>query len=514
MLTEDVGSFTRFFEERPLVIEPSQFDRNRVSAANEQLRRTRERMQETRDGFVVVVPSISVPQPYLDVIPGAPDYEARTIPWSSLLSDRYKVIVMSSSPVQSWELQALKMVSNSALSERVQFLPLIGDDRVNMSLARKLLDHFDLLWRVREIVADSPAMLVPYTASGHERFLADVLGIPMVGRDPALAYTCGTKSGARKRFRRLGMPLSPGLEDLFKIDDVVDAIRELWLSAGKSVTVVLKLNDGVSGMGNVNIRLPEPSEIAHYDYRDAILGLLDEAECNGLSKAQFLQLIPAVGAITELYVPDVFSSPSGQFFIHEDGRVEILATHEQILKGSVYLGACCPALPRYHDQIVRQTQEIAADLASDGYVGYGSVDFVAVATASGCGLVPIEINDRQGGTTHLYQTVTRLTGAKYDITSGTLLDENGPLCYRGTDNFKSANFKGIDPEEFVAELESRYAALFFARGKKSGCVMHAVRLLPHGKMGYVAFGRSPEQAADLAKALEAAAVSTAAALVH
>ena len=93
-----------------------------------------------------------------------------------------------------------------------------------------------------------------FTVSEAERSLAVALGIPLYGVDPELLWL-GTKSGSRWAFRKAGVPLLPGAEDLKSEADLVHAIDGLVGETEHLERVVVKHNTGFSGHGNAILDL-------------------------------------------------------------------------------------------------------------------------------------------------------------------------------------------------------------------------------------------------------------------
>ena len=92
--------------------------------------------------------------------------------------------------------------------------------------------------------------------------LALRLGIPMYGSDPK-CFHLGTKSGARRVFAEEGVSHPLGVEDLFTMDAMADAICAMRRQKNTITRVVAKLNEGVSGAGNANVDLtglPAPGD--------------------------------------------------------------------------------------------------------------------------------------------------------------------------------------------------------------------------------------------------------------
>src|SRR5882672_10907169 len=118
-------------------------------------------------------------------------------------------------------------------------------------LSDKLLDRPRLIERIRSLIMDpARAHLVPFNTTSREKELALRLGIPMYGADPKF-FSLGTKSGCRKIFMEENVPHPLGYEDLGSKEQVIKAIAQMRVKKPSIQQVLLKLNEGVSGEGNV-----------------------------------------------------------------------------------------------------------------------------------------------------------------------------------------------------------------------------------------------------------------------
>ena len=99
------------------------------------------------------------------------------------------------------------------------------------------------------------ACLVTFNVTELEKEVADLTEIPLYGCPPELVHL-GFKSGSRKVAREAGVPVLPGAEDLFSVEDVYAALRALK-DAG-ATSAVIKLNEGFSGQGNAVVELCTP----------------------------------------------------------------------------------------------------------------------------------------------------------------------------------------------------------------------------------------------------------------
>ena len=81
------------------------------------------------------------------------------------------------------------------------------------------------------------------------------LQLPINGAAPALA-PLGYKSGGRRVFAEAGVPMPVGREDLCTIDEVVRAALAVQAARPEARSVVVKLDNSASGVGNLVLDLP------------------------------------------------------------------------------------------------------------------------------------------------------------------------------------------------------------------------------------------------------------------
>jgi len=214
---------------------------------------------------VVVVHSISFDVPD-HLIPVFPAYEERflCLVLSLLRAPRSRVIYVTSQPIHPRLLDYyFGLVPDLDTPEaRRRFFPVSLVDGRNEPLSSKLLMRPGAIRRIRSLIGNPElAFILPFCMTEHEVELAVRLGLPIYGCDPALLWL-GTKKGSRKVFEEEGVPHPAGLE----VDgeaDVPGALREIKSRSPGACGAVLKLDKGVSGLGNALVDL----EAAQADLR-------------------------------------------------------------------------------------------------------------------------------------------------------------------------------------------------------------------------------------------------------
>ena len=455
------------------------------------------------DESVVVIPSITLDRAVSRSGSLTQAYEERFLFLLVLLRQpRLRMIYVTSMPIDpqivEYYLALLSGVIPSHARARLTLLSV--NDASPRPLSEKLLERPLLLRRVADAIPNrTRCHLVPYNTTELERDLALTLGIPMYGADPRLA-SMGSKSGCRRLFAELGVPHPRGVEDVHTLDDVADAV--LQMRAERSMpSVIVKLNEGVSGDGNALVDLGGLEGTSGAEERQQIRQRLDIMELQSPDPhrdAYVAALAHGGGIVEERITGAELRSPSVQLRVVPGGEVEILSTHDQLLggaSGQSYLGCRFPASPEYARVITAHAKTIGRRLAEGGALGRFAVDFVVVRSSSGAwDPYAIELNLRKGGTTHPFLTLQLLTGGLYDPVTALFLTPRGHEKHLvATDHLESEELRGLAlPDLF--DIVARHG-LQFDQSRQEGVVFHMMSCLTeHGRVGLTAVGDSPDEA--------------------
>jgi hypothetical protein len=485
----------------------------------------RARAVPARTRHTVVLPSLTMDPVEMRKVAGAHHYEHRAIAYSllSLRDPNQHVTLVTSTPIDPAIVDYYLGLIPETRNARARLHLLDAGDESARPLSAKVLEQPQLQdaisaavhgWNWNRLAASTwrrlqrairaaeggstETELVPFVATSLEHDLASRLKLPLVGSQPGSDYW-GTKSGSRRLFREAGVPHPDGAEDLRSEGDLAAAIQRLMARNPKARRVVIKLNEGFSGEG---LGILDTTQLRGRDV-EAIRAALPSMKfvAAGENWPHFTERLAEQGGIAELYLPKK-SSPSVQGFIHPDGRVEILSTHEQILGGPggvIYLGARFPADPAYRQRLEELGLQIGKHLQRKGSRGRFAVDFVATPRPRGrdWDIRAIEINDRQGGTTHPWETTRLLIDGHRDPETGELVNRQGqPKFYRATDNVVLDNLAGVEPARFLAAVKA--AGLAWDAQTQTGVVFHLMSTLrDHGKVGFTAIANSPLHARRL-----------------
>ena len=450
---------------------------------------------EPEERTIVVVNSLSIDAPPR-LAPLLPAYEERFLCLVLILArqPRTHVVYVTSQPilprlVDYW-LRLVPRLDHEALRTRLSIVSLV--DGTFRPLAAKMLEHPRLLERIRAgITHPERSVIIPFIVSPLERELAVRLGIPVYGPDPALAYF-GTKTGSRRVFAEEGVPHAVGVEGVASLADVVRAIESIKAQRPACRQVIVKLDDGFSGFGNGLVTIGDGGLAS----ARAI-----SLEDSSVSAEEFYEAVEERGAIVEERIAGTdFRSPSAQVRVLPGGEIEVLSTHDQVLggpHGQTYIGCRLPADPAYAPRISAEARKVAERLAREGVIGRFAVDFVAVREGDGWQVYAVEVNLRNGGTSHPLLTLMALTDGEYEEERGVFAADSGrPKYYLATDDLEDPLYRSLTPDDLLDIAEAQ--GIGWDEDRQTGVALHLVSALAvAGRVGLTAIGDSPAEADDL-----------------
>jgi len=447
---------------------------------------------------VVVVHSISMEVPD-QLIPVFPAYEERflCLVLSLLRSRNSRVVYVTSQPILprliDYYFGLVPELDTPEARSRFAVVSLV--DGRNLPLTRKLLQRPGAIERIRALVAQPElAFLLPFATSPDEVELAVRLGIPLYGADPKLEWL-GTKTGSRRVFADEDVPHARG----FDVSDEPDVLRAL--SELRSRTAIVKLDRGVSGLGNALVDV----QLALGEGKLGPALTLEDTEASVLD---YLAALAAQGGIVEERIEgEEVRSPSVQLRMSPAGQVDIMSTHDQVLGGAnglTYFGCHFPADPGYASTIAAEGLKVGRRLAREGVIGRAAVDFVAVQRDGAWEPSALEINLRCGGTTHPHFALTTLTDGVYDALAGEWRTRKGDLkYYAATDHLDSPAYRSLTPDDLFDVVEN--ASLGWDAEREVGVVLHLVSAIAvAGRIGVTAVGDTLDEARQRYYGLKAA----------
>lgn len=429
---------------------------------------------------------------------------------------------------------------------RQRLLMISAHNTSCIPLSQKLGTQPRLLQRVKNFLRPGQSVLRAFVTTPLETAVAQKLEIPYLGCNPTFAFF-GTKQGSRQAFFHAGVPHCAGsYHDMHTPLEIAKGILSLAEKEKSNPhrhsalkQVVVKTNQGVSGLGNALYNLPDPETLsAHKSYAAKVAlvtrQLLSDKyfhKAKGVTTETFFKQCLESGTIVEVFEKKKgLVSPSCQVLIDPSGEVEVISTHEQVLDGQVYKGCIFPANAAYRLKLQSEAIKVAKLLAHAGARNRMAIDFIAwplkkhsdskqkdsvvsstrITRLTSCKreeeeeeekeweIAAIEINLRHGGTTAPAMTCKMLCTADLDKTGYYKSRKDGKAkSYIATDNFQNDCLKGLTPCDFLDLVEST-PALQWNKKSQTGIVFHLIDCLcEHGKVGITAVGNSKEEANEI-----------------
>ncbi|MBW1907295.1 MAG: carboxylate-amine ligase [Deltaproteobacteria bacterium] len=454
---------------------------------------------EPRD--IVVIPSLSFDGIDKVSIDGVIHYEERMLFALNLLRHpRARLVYVTSAPIHpaavDYMLSLISGIPNEHMRRRLTVLSLY--DSSLMPLTQKILRRPRVIERIRHLIRPECGLMTCFTVTEAERSLAVALGVPLYGADPDLIWL-GTKSGSRWAFRKTGVPLLPGAEDLKSETDLVEAIDGLWEENQGLERMVVKQNTGFSGQGNAILDLSALSAVSPKSgvSREA----REQALADALPKMRFVdprqtwdtfqEKFEREGGIVEAFVEGKDKrATSCQLRISPEGSLDAISTHDQLVEGvdgQIYAGCRFPSDAAYRLVIQRDALRVGEVLQNKGTVGRLAIDFLCVPAGDGSWKhYAIETNLRLGGTTHPMMLLRMMTDGRYDPDTGLYLTPRSePQFYVATDSMRADSYRGLLVEDLldIAAVDG----LHYQAWSESGVLFHFTGALSEfGKLGITA----------------------------
>jgi len=469
-------------------------------------------LNDLAEKTVVIIPSLTLDSEMLKTLKGVVHYEERMLCLLMLLRmPRTQVIYVTSIPIDNsiidYYIHLLPGITGYHARQRLTILSCYDASR--KSLTEKILDRPRLIKRIRELIKfPEMAHMACFNVTDLEKQLALTLDIPIYGCDPRLLYL-GTKSGSRRVFKKLGIPVPDGIENLQNENEIAAALSQLKKNNPALQKAVVKMNDGFSGEGNAIFYYNEidpTNENAEDIIRHKMPQYL-KAVALDVSYEQYIQKFKTLGGVAEEFVNGEYKeSPSVQCRINPIGDTDIISTHNQFLggeSGQVFLGASFPANKEYNTYIAVMGKMIAEELQREGVLGRFSIDFISVKQPVGWKHYAIEINLRKGGTTHPFLMLQFLTGGEFNWHKGVYKMPNGQQrSYYASDNVVNEKYKGLTPHDLIDIAMCN--GIQYDGARQTGVMFHMIGALSqYGKLGMVCIGKTVEEAKGFyAKILE------------
>ena len=452
---------------------------------------------------IILIPSITFDRYILESYPGPEYYDERFLYFLSYLRQpNTKLIAVISEGMQAsyldyvLEHSAKKLkISIDALKER--FVHVSVPARKDYSLLENVLNNELVIDEIKNNISDPKNSYIEYfTTQKEEMDLSKKLGVPYYGLEEQALFL-HNKSGSRRIFQEAEIRIPRGFDNVFSLKDIQEKVNQLFEMPNVNECIA-KMDDGGTGIGIVRIK----REMAESSY-DEFCKSFVLPERRGLEDFE-KHFEKAGGVVEEFLSAKYVTSPSVQFEIKPDGEIVNLATHDQIMEGTEYVGASFPASSGYREELIRKGYIVAEKMRDYGARGIQAIDFLATRNDPDeeWELWGMELNPRKGGTTPPYGWVQFFTDAVYNEARGIFESPCGDVYYQVCrPDMANAKLKGVDVDILINKLrENNYDfnyetcdGLFVQLGSS---------IKPFGKYEIVAMGHSREEILEWSKKLE------------
>ena len=450
---------------------------------------------------LIYVPGISLGPLTRRHLAGLDYFQERNYYYAAALTDPNKqVIFVLSDEIQDDLLRAhldmLRKVFDVPASHMANLHVLKIKQPPEKTLCSALLGDKAGMRKLLSLIHDRNAGLDFWTIGADEIALANALSLPHIGMPAKLIGEDG-KASAKRIFRRVGVKTPQDFGVFFSIENIFQYLHAHSFPATR--TLLLKLNHEEAGNGVARLRLDTNFE------SQELLKAAITLEKPYIDLSEFEEEMRTQGAVVELFLDDeIIASPSAKMWIGTDGDVSCLATHDQILRNSIYLGCRFPADSAHRRQVRQTALMIGRQCAREGWRGIVSIDFLVTKSPGDTGkteLWAIEINARKGATTHPYFWARMLTGAAYDAENDMLHVNGRPIVYQTAEYVASSLFSKISEQEVLRMIED--AGLGYDPRNKEGVFVHMLSCVRiHKKIGITAISDNHHTAEGYVRAVQ------------
>ncbi len=451
--------------------------------------------------FVVAVPSLSLDLEGLVLPGGLLHFEERMLYLFHLLGEPACRLWFHSSHLIpedeiGYYLHFLRHVPFSHGRNRLRMQPLM--DRELKPLTQKILERPALLERLRRQIARCPnSYLTVYRSTDLEMQLAVALGIPIMGTDPRHAHLSG-KCNARALFMELGIPVVEAKSGLSHVEDLTDALLQMHQEGLVTVSnphVVVKQNQGVSGLGNRNLSLMPFWDLLNSDLlREEKQARLEQSLLRHWGDAEgkaFWPRFERLGGIVERQVHG--ESVSVQLHINPLGQMTLVGAHHENLDArGRYLGATYPAPDPLASRTLGPARKVGEALAARGVIGRIEVDFLVNDDQ----VYALDINFRKSNSMTSLRTLNLLAGGAYDERDNRYRDGSNDERFVYSSDWLEVGPQAASLHD-VIDLATE-EALNYSTASHTGVIFHMLGgVSSTGRLGVTCVGNNLEEALEL-----------------
>ncbi|KQV19737.1 hypothetical protein ASC97_29135 [Rhizobium sp. Root1203] len=431
---------------------------------------------------LIYVPSIALGPLTRRHLTGLDFFQERNYYFIRALSDPAKqIIFVLSEAMQDDLLRAhtdLLLRTHNIPAEALRNLHVVKVHQpAGISLSAAVLNSRQAIEQLRDLVRERTAGFDFWTVGPDEIALANAFSLPHIGM-PADLVGADSKAEAKSIFKKVGSRTPQDFGVFFDTDSLFRHLKAGDLPS--SGALLLKLNHEEGGNGIARLRTE-----SQFNTVDAVRSAI-KVDKPYIVLAEFEEQMRQQGALVETLISEnIIASPSAKMWIDDSGEVHCVATHDQILRDSMYLGCRFPADSAYRTRLRETSLIIGRECARRGWRGIVSVDFLVTGNRQNqrdLKIWAIEINARKAATTHPYFWTKILTGASYNSQTDMLEVDGREVVYQSSEYISSpllAEMSGSDVLKLIDQ-----ARLAYDPKTRSGVIVHMLSCaMTHQKIG-------------------------------
>jgi len=285
-----------------------------------------------------------------------------------------------------------------------------------MSLTQALLCSPKALKRVRRLVSNRMAMLIPEAVTHVEAKLSCALRLPLIGPSSRNMSLLASKSNAKKLTQLAQLPVGPWAVDIYDEDEFFTCLAGLVIKHPKVRTWLFKIDDERGSRGTAYIDLYKLHQVqqsvnasapallgqspdglgatAAEDEEPAIIGA-DATEVRAALRhhvpkravlchrqvygdfASWLAEACRIGCVIQAAPENMISQTSVHFQVAPDGAIDILGTSEAVMSSLFVRAASWYPHSRGSFEVLQEVgYRLGRCLAAKGFMGFASADVV------------------------------------------------------------------------------------------------------------------------------------------
>ncbi|XP_031420660.1 IQ motif-containing protein H [Clupea harengus] len=277
----------------------------------------------------------------------------------------------------------------------------------NMCLSTVLWHSPRTLKRIRNLIQGRRAYIVGGVPHPDDLLVAEELGVPVLGPEPAVAQLYGTKSGGRRVFTAAGVPVPPGQRDIYTLQQLHETLTHLITNHMDVQRWLFKIDSELGGRGTAYCDMCHLGSLAWAQQQQArhqpqlwntewakeevLVRFLEEVPQLLAQHArpsnrtiystweQFLAHFLRYGGVVEAYPPsESVTCLTVDLLVEPAGEVRVLCCGDQFHgpSGLEVLGSSVPQTSICPEALHRLCDRVGRACLDRGILGYLALDLV------------------------------------------------------------------------------------------------------------------------------------------